>query len=140
MGNWIRAALGDTRRSGRRQSGLAFRGRVDQKSACHWFTSARACQPSDFRPRSRFSNPIWAAPSIKPSRLTSVLLFALCVVQILSAADTIVVQDWVLWGSATHQQVPPPAGFTRPSVNFDVPLGVFTGRHRRTAPPRAREL
>jgi hypothetical protein len=39
------------------------------------------------------------------------------------------VPDWALPGSATHTQVPPPAGFHRASRNVDVParIGVFEG-------------
>ncbi|EDY80878.1 hypothetical protein VDG1235_495 [Verrucomicrobiia bacterium DG1235] len=36
--------------------------------------------------------------------------------------------DWAQPGSATHQQVPPPAGFHRPTVNFDEPIGIFQGQ------------
>jgi hypothetical protein len=38
------------------------------------------------------------------------------------------VPDWALPGSPTHTQVPPPAGFHRPSRNFDTPIGVFDGQ------------
>jgi hypothetical protein len=38
------------------------------------------------------------------------------------------VPDWALPGSATHQQVPPPAGFRRPTRNFAAPLGLFDGQ------------
>ncbi|WP_221031502.1 carboxylesterase/lipase family protein [Actomonas aquatica] len=38
------------------------------------------------------------------------------------------VPDWTLAGSAIHQQVPPPAGFSRPSVVIDQPIGVFDGQ------------
>src|ERR1039458_2766585 len=38
------------------------------------------------------------------------------------------VPDWALPGSATHQQVAPPADFHRPSTNFEVPIGVFDGQ------------
>jgi hypothetical protein len=38
------------------------------------------------------------------------------------------VPDWALPGSATHTQVPPPAGFHRPSRNFDTPIGIFDGQ------------
>ena len=36
--------------------------------------------------------------------------------------------DWAQPGSATHKQVPPPAGFHRPSTNFDTPIGIFDGQ------------
>ncbi len=42
--------------------------------------------------------------------------------------SVIFVPDWTLAGSAIHQQVPPPEGFTRPSVVLDQPLGVFEGQ------------
>lgn len=38
------------------------------------------------------------------------------------------VPDWALPGSATHRQVAPPAGFSRPSRNFDTPIGLFQGQ------------
>ena len=38
------------------------------------------------------------------------------------------VPDWALPGSATHKQVPPPAGFHRPTVNFATPIGLFEGQ------------
>lgn len=44
------------------------------------------------------------------------------------SAEPVVVPDWALPSSPTHKQVPPPAGFHRPSVNFDTPLGIFEGQ------------
>jgi len=38
------------------------------------------------------------------------------------------VPDWALPGSATHHQVPPPAGFKRASRTVEIPLGVFEGQ------------
>ncbi len=38
------------------------------------------------------------------------------------------VPDWALPGSSTHKQVPPPAGFHRPSRTEPVELGVFDGQ------------
>jgi len=38
------------------------------------------------------------------------------------------VPDWALPGSATHQQVAPPADFHRPSTNFDAPIGILDGQ------------
>ena len=65
---------------------------------------------------------------MKPPRLLSTLAFILgCALPPLPA-ETPVVPDWAQPGSPTHQQVPPPAGFHRPTVNFDTPLGVFEGQ------------
>ena len=36
--------------------------------------------------------------------------------------------DWAQPGSSTHEQVPPPPGFHRPSRNSDTPIGVFDGQ------------
>ena len=38
------------------------------------------------------------------------------------------VPDWAQPGSATHEQVPPPADFHRQSRNFDTPIGIFQGQ------------
>ena len=38
------------------------------------------------------------------------------------------VPEWAQPGSATHEQVPPPLDFHRPSKNFDTPIGVFQGQ------------
>ena len=47
---------------------------------------------------------------------------------LLRAQEPPTVPDWALPGSATHRQVPPPAGFHRPSKNFDTPIGIFEGQ------------
>ncbi len=59
----------------------------------------------------------------------------LCSATLMSPAQTLPAQnplppvpEWALPGSATHQQVAPPAGFHRPSRNFDVPIGTFDGQ------------
>lgn len=39
-----------------------------------------------------------------------------------------VVPAWAQPGSPTHVQMPPPPGFSRPSRNFDTPIGVFQGQ------------
>ena len=36
--------------------------------------------------------------------------------------------DWALPGSATHEQVPPPAGYTRATTVIDIPIGIFEGQ------------
>jgi hypothetical protein len=38
------------------------------------------------------------------------------------------VPDWAQPGSDTHEQVPPPADFHRPSRNIDMPIGIFQGQ------------
>ena len=38
------------------------------------------------------------------------------------------VPDWALPGSPTHKQVPPPAGFHRPSRDLHTPIGIFEGQ------------
>lgn len=43
-------------------------------------------------------------------------------------AQTPVVPDWALPGSATHKQTPPPADFHRPSRIFNAPIGNFEGQ------------
>ncbi len=45
-----------------------------------------------------------------------------------SAGATPAVPDWAQPGSATHEQVPPPANFHRASRNFDTPIGIFQGQ------------
>ena len=42
--------------------------------------------------------------------------------------QTPAVPDWAQPGTATHKQVPPPADFHRPSINFDKPIGLFQGQ------------
>ncbi len=66
---------------------------------------------------------------MKPiSSSIAVLACALWLASDARAAEPPVVPDWALPASATHKQVPPPAGFHRPSVNFDEPLGRFEGQ------------
>ena len=38
------------------------------------------------------------------------------------------VPEWALPGSATHKQVPPPAGFHRPTRTKNKPIGIFDGQ------------
>jgi hypothetical protein len=79
-----------------------------------------------------------------PSRLASpkyALRFLLAILALFTAtflmlaqapaaqpASTLDVPNWALPSSSTHVQVPPPAGFHRPTVNFDTPIGVFRGQ------------
>ncbi len=58
----------------------------------------------------------------------SLSLLAATAVLTLARAQSPEAPEWSLPGSATHQQVPPPAGFHRPTVNFDVPIGIFDGQ------------
>jgi len=60
------------------------------------------------------------------------LVLALCAAPALTLAQApsakSEVPDWALPSSPTHVQVPPPAGFHRPTVNFNTPIGVFEGQ------------
>ena len=58
----------------------------------------------------------------------SLLALMLCVAPQLLCAQAPTVPNWALPGSATHKQVPPPAGFHRPTVNFATPIGLFEGQ------------
>ena len=66
---------------------------------------------------------------MKPGRrLSQFLALILCITPLLLRAQTPGVPDWAWPGSATHQQVPPPADFHRPTKSFDTPVGVFAGQ------------
>ena len=52
----------------------------------------------------------------------------LCVAMLRVGAAAPAVPDWAWPGSATHQQVPPPADFHRPTVTFKGPIGLFEGQ------------
>jgi hypothetical protein len=65
---------------------------------------------------------------MKTARLAAILLLPLCTTPLLLRAQTPIVPDWAQPGSATHQQVPPPANFHRGSTNFDAPIGIFEGQ------------
>ncbi len=65
---------------------------------------------------------------MKLPRRSALLALILCTAPQLLLAQAPQVPDWALPGSATHQQVPPPADFHRPSKNFDTPIGLFEGQ------------
>lgn len=67
-------------------------------------------------------------PAMKPALLTSLFVLSLCATPQLSRADAAVVPDWALPGSATHNQVPPPAGFHRATQTYATPIGIFDGQ------------
>jgi hypothetical protein len=66
--------------------------------------------------------------------LVSLLLVTLCAApnllraQASAPSPTPAAPDWAQPGTATHDQVPPPADFHRPSRNFDTPIGIFQGQ------------
>ena len=66
--------------------------------------------------------------TMKPPRLSALFVLLLCAAPQLFCADAVQVPDWALPGSKTHHQVPPPAGFHRPSVIIATPLGLFEGQ------------
>jgi hypothetical protein len=65
---------------------------------------------------------------MKSRRLPFLSLAALAAAAALARADAPVPPEWSLPGSATHHQVPPPAGFRRATTTFDAPLGIFAGQ------------
>lgn len=73
---------------------------------------------------------------MNPVCRSSLLALILCTAPLLLRAQTpnasappaLDVPAWALPGSATHKQVPPPADFHRPTVNFDTPIGQFEGQ------------
>jgi hypothetical protein len=65
---------------------------------------------------------------MKLPRPSASLALILCFAPLLLSAEAVQVPDWALPGSKTHHQVPPPAGFHRPSVIIATPLGMFEGQ------------
>jgi hypothetical protein len=65
---------------------------------------------------------------MKLASRSSMVVLILCAAQLLVGAQTLQVPDWAWPGSATHQQVPPPADFHRPTRTIAVPLGLFKGQ------------
>jgi hypothetical protein len=65
---------------------------------------------------------------MKLPRLLPLVAVISCLVPLLSGAETPVPPEWSQPGSATRQQVAPPADFRRPSTNFDTPIGMFEGQ------------
>jgi hypothetical protein len=68
------------------------------------------------------------SPTMKMPRRSSLAILILCAAPSLLNAQTPVVPDWALPGSATHKQVPPPKDFHRPTVTFNTPIGLFEGQ------------
>jgi hypothetical protein len=81
------------------------------------------------------------APSIclssaKHALFPSLIVLLLCVAPYRSDSQAtqaptkpkLVVPAWAQPGSPTHEQVPPPADFHRPSKTFNIPAGVFDGQ------------
>ena len=62
------------------------------------------------------------------ARLPILMACALCAAPYIASAQTPSVPDWALPGSATHHQVPPPAGFHRASRTLEAPIGLFEGQ------------
>jgi len=60
--------------------------------------------------------------------LPALLALCLCASPGLLRAQAPAIPDWALPGSATHQQVPPPADFHRATRTTETPLGVFTAQ------------
>jgi hypothetical protein len=56
------------------------------------------------------------------------VLSALSAAPLFSQSPAPQVPDWAQPGSPTHQQVPPPADFHRPTTTINQPIGVFDGQ------------
>ncbi len=59
------------------------------------------------------------------------ILSAACLAQTATPATTTAapaVPDWAYPDSPTHRQVPPPAGFHRPTTTLNTPIGIFQGQ------------
>jgi hypothetical protein len=56
------------------------------------------------------------------------MAFLVCASLLEGQAPAPQVPDWAEPGSATHQQVPPPADFHRPPRTIDKPIGIFEGQ------------
>jgi hypothetical protein len=74
-----------------------------------------------------FARPI-ALPIVKQACQQSLLVLMLGAAPLLLRAQTPIAPAWAEPGSATHRQVPPPAGFHRASRNFYAPIGGFEGQ------------
>jgi hypothetical protein len=66
--------------------------------------------------------------SVMRSCRISMFVLMLCAAPHLLDAQALAVPEWAQPGSSTHVQVPPPADFHRPSMNFNRPIGVFQGQ------------
>jgi hypothetical protein len=63
---------------------------------------------------------------ILPATLLALTLSVAC--SAFGQVATPPVPDWAQPGSATHKQVPPPAGFHRPTTTVNTPIGIFDGQ------------
>jgi hypothetical protein len=63
---------------------------------------------------------------ILPATLLALTLSVAC--SAFGQVATPPVPDWAQPGSATHKQVPPPAGFHRPTTTVNTPIGIFEGQ------------
>jgi hypothetical protein len=85
------------------------------------------------------SQAVVSLSTIRPARPVMLSLLALSLFAVPHRSDaqtsvqpasqqTPIPPDWALPGTATHEQVPPPPDFHRPSKNFDTPIGIFQGQ------------
>jgi len=58
----------------------------------------------------------------------SIYFLILSIIPFLISGQEPEVSDWALPGSATHQQVSPPADFHRPAITSLEPIGIFEGQ------------
>jgi hypothetical protein len=65
---------------------------------------------------------------MKTPRRLSLFVWIACATPLLSGAETPVAPEWSQPGSATRQQVAPPADFRRPSTHLAESIGIFEGQ------------
>jgi hypothetical protein len=77
---------------------------------------------------SAMENPFFGAALKGLRPLSPVVIFAFTAPMLLPAQSSPPVPDWALPGSATHEQIPPPADFHRASRVFPNSIGIFDGQ------------
>jgi hypothetical protein len=61
-------------------------------------------------------------------RVLAIAFSSVLAIPLFAQAPQPQVPDWAQPGSPTHQQVPPPADFHRPTTTIDKPIGIFDGQ------------
>ncbi len=70
----------------------------------------------------------WAMKAFISAGALRIFSTVVAMVAVPLAGQTPQVPDWAQPGSATHQQVPPPVDFHRPTTTVEKPIGIFEGQ------------